>query len=392
MRIGLDLLSESGRPGGIHTYTNELLRQLLRQDPSSSLEVVAFTWSDYRFFSGIEGSDRLRIVRLPGRSLPAPLRRSGQHALIGKLARRHRADLVHSINNVLPPNLSVPGVLTVLDLSPFTMPSRFARMKQRYLTHWVPDSVRRAHRVLAISEATRANILLWIGDADSRKIDVTPLAAAPEFCPQAPQGEATRLRREHDLPEKFLFHLSRAEPGKNLVATLRALATSQQRGRTMHLVLAGPETPHAAELRQLWSRLGLAAQVTHLGSVPWSDLPGLYRLARGFVFPSQHEGFGLPVLEAMSCGTPTLTSTRSSLPEVAGRSALLVEPSDIEGLADALDRIWSDDLTCRLLTGRGLERARLFSWERCARETLACYRRVLESTRDATQTAMEMGI
>ncbi len=378
MRVGIDLLSETGRPGGICTYVCAILRHLCRLTRPDELELVVFAHADWSPPLDAETRARAHVVRLPLRRLPASARRVAEHALLPRLARRHRVDLVHSVNNVLPRRLPAPGVVTVHDLSPFCVPERFGRLKHRYLTHWVPDSIRRAERVICVSRATRENVVLWVGDANTRRIDVVPNGVGDRFVPAPPPAvDDGALRRRLDLPQDFFLQLGLVEPGKNLETTSRALARVVERGVDARLVVAGAPTAHLASLETLWSRLGIASRIRYLGSVPSADLPGLYRSARAFVFPSRHEGFGIPVLEAFASGTPCITSTSTSLPEVAGRAALTTRATDVAGLARAMERLWRDEGLRELLRERGLRRAAKFSWEHTARGTLDVYRKAL---------------
>ncbi len=168
------------------------------------------------------------------------------------------------------------------------------------------------------------------------------------------------------------------EPRKNLVRTVEALALLRARGLPHHLVLAGAAYFGDGPVHSAIVRLGLEDRVHVLGFVPDEDLPALYTLADAFVYPSLYEGFGIPVLEAMACGTPVAASNATAIPEVAGRAALLFDPTDVEAIAGALARLLDDDVTARRLRSDGQIQAARFSWERTARETLKVYRRVVE--------------
>jgi glycosyltransferase involved in cell wall biosynthesis len=377
LRVGIDLLSERGCPGGIHTYSNELVRRLAagaEEEAASPLKIVVFAHADYRFLDGLEELPALEVVRTRWRGLGACARRLLEHALLAGLARRHDVDIVHSVNNVLPARLPVPGVVTVHDLSPFILPRRFGLLKRSYLRREVPASIRRAQRVISVSEATRADIIGFVPGAAPARLAVVPLATSAQFTNAPAPAAEEEVRRRYSLPAEFALHVSRIEPGKNLAAVLEALAILRGRGLEVPLVVAGAPTHHLRELERLWTELGIAAQVRCLGAVPAADLPHLYRLAKVFLFPSLHEGFGLPVLEAFASGTPTITARCSSLPEVAGEAALLVDPRRADELAAALGKVWRHAELRELLRARGLRRALDFSWERTAVETARVYR------------------
>jgi glycosyltransferase involved in cell wall biosynthesis len=379
MRVGIDLLSERGAAGGIHTYVNELLRQLpvIRDEQGLDLEVVVFAHRDYPFLFDVEATDGLELYHTRLSGLPASGRRIVQHAVLPRLVRRYGVDLVHCVNNVLPARLACPTVVTVHDLSPFEIPARFGRVKHEYLSRAVPASIRRATRTICVSTATRDQVLKWVPGVDAEKLSVVPQAVSDHFSAERSVDCEDRLRSELGLPESFFLHVSRIEPGKNLAATSRALAHMKKRGLAAQLVVVGHATKHVRELRALWESLEITDNIHYVGEQPFEALPHLYRMARSFVFPSFYEGFGLPVLEAFACGTPTITSTRASLPEVAGRAALLVDPDDDEALSRAMERVWRHEELRGLLRQRGLHRATEFSWRETAERTVDVYRAAL---------------
>lgn len=379
MRVGIDLLSERRAAGGIHTYVDELLRQLplIRDERGLDLEVVVLAHRDYPFLFDVAATNGLELCTTRLGGLPASGRRVVQHALLPRMVRRCGVDIVHSVNNVLPARLPCPGVVTVHDLSPFEIPARFGRIKHEYLSRAVPASIRRASRTICVSTATRDQVLKWVPDADPEKLSVVPQAVGDRFREERSGDREDGLRSELGLPESFFLHVSLIEPGKNLAATSRALAHMKQRGVTARLVVVGHATKHLRALRALWESLGITDDIHYLGEQPFEALPHLYRMARGFVFPSFYEGFGLPVLEAFACGTPTITSTRASLPEVAGRAALLVDPDDDEALSRAMERVWRHEELRGLLRQRGLRRAAEFSWRDTAERTIDVYRAAL---------------
>jgi len=181
------------------------------------------------------------------------------------------------------------------------------------------------------------------------------------------------VRRRYGLEGPFLLSVGSLEPGKNRERLLQAFARLQARGLKHTLVVAGQRAWRYEGEAPLARRLGLADSVRFLGHVPQADLPALYSAADLFVFPSLYEGFGLPALEAMACGTPVVASNVSALPEVVGDAALQVSPLDVEALADAIERLLRDDRLRADLRERGLERARQFSWEKAARRTAEVY-------------------
>jgi len=207
-----------------------------------------------------------------------------------------------------------------------------------------------------------------------------PLAADHCFCPQ-PLAEVERVRRKYTLPKGYILYIGINKPHKNLKTLIGAWAqvrNSQFAIHNWHLVIAGVWDSRYPEPRQRVEELGLENAVRFLGPVLEKDLPGLYAGAILFIFPSLYEGFGLPVLEAMACGTPVICSNTSSLSEITGEAALLVDPLEVDALACAIDRVLSAETVRKELRDKGLSQARNFSWRKTARETLKWYRVILE--------------
>jgi glycosyltransferase involved in cell wall biosynthesis len=236
-------------------------------------------------------------------------------------------------------------------------------------------AIRRVAHVITDSESSRQDFLRFI-DYDPARVTTIPLGISKRFQPRAdPGGRPAGTNAARPLR---LLHVGHCGFYKNIEGILRAIpAITRKLGRPVVLVKVG--TPFTAEQRELVAQLRIGAQVEHLGAVAAEALPGVYQDAQLLLMPSWHEGFGLPVLEAMACGIPVVASDRGSLPEVVGDAGLLVDPQDMDGLAEAAVRVLSDRGLRARLRRRGLERAALFSWERTARQTLAIYRSVGEA-------------
>ena len=315
--------------------------------------------------------------------------------------------IYHSPYIAMPYLPGVPALLTVYDLIPLRYPA-YSTARARLFIRWVTRlALRSARHVIAISEFTRRDFMAEFG-LQPEQITAIPLAAAPAFQPQPPEAIAA-LRTRYDLPERFVLYLGSNKPHKNLTRLVEAWQMANQRmansewqtaSRELQiavtrLVIAGAWDERYPEARELSDSSGAKASPENaelsassnqlpiwLGRVPEADLPALYGAATTFVFPSLYEGFGLPVLEAMACGTPVICSNTSSLPEVAGEpsagagpsAALLVDPLDTEALAEALRLVLTDDGLRAELRRRGLARAARFTWQQTAAATLAIYR------------------
>ena len=284
--------------------------------------------------------------------------------------------LFHATEHLLLPLRGVPTVLTVHDLIFRRYPAHHKRLNRWYLNATMPLFCRRAGHIIAVSEQSKRDIVEAYSVAPE-KITVIYEAADPRFCPQ-PANTAADVRTRYGLPDRYLLFVGTIEPRKNLGRVLAAFERLHAERLTDALVIVGKR---GWLYDDFFARLeGSPAKqaVIFPGFVPDTDLPAVYAAAQAFAFPSEFEGFGLPVLEAMACGTPVVCSNTSSLPEVAGDAALLVDPLEVDALTDALGRVLRDPALAADLRARGLAQAARFSWARAAEETLAVYRRVMD--------------
>jgi glycosyltransferase involved in cell wall biosynthesis len=306
-----------------------------------------------------------------------------------RLLRDLGADLYHSAYILMPYTQAkrIPTLLTVYDLIPLLLP-RQSTLRARLLARWATRlALRAAWRVIAISEAARRDFVTHFR-LQPEKIRAIPLAADPAFRP--PSRETIAAARAHfGLPERYVLYLGSNKPHKNLERLIEAWALLQSQGsvasaeRPLPLVIAGAWDDRYPEARQRAAALSLGAQVRWLGPAPEADLPALYGGALLFVFPSLYEGFGLPVLESMACGTPVVCSNSSSLPEVAGDAALMVDPMNTAMLARAMRQALDDERLREDLSEKGLRQAGSYSWPHTARLSIETYRTTLASYADS---------
>lgn len=339
------------RQTGNETYVRQLLRALRTVD-GMSIHVAVESGQPARG----DLAPPIRIHRVPTNGL-------GRLAALSVLARRIRPDVVHAIY-FLPPLTGRPTVLTVHDISFERFPEFFSGrtlIRDRAL---VRLSAVRATRIVTVSETSRRDLIELYGIAPERVVAI-PNGVDAAFRPDYASVEGL----VHGRPLRVLA-VGTLQPRKNLLRLLDAVRLlSDQLPVTLRIV--GPDGFQASVIRE---RLGGSAQVEIVGYVPDEDLPHEYRQADVFVYPSIYEGFGLPVLEAMACGTPVVTSTGGSLPEVAGDAAILVNPFDVSAIAAAIRRVADDAGLARTLRARGLARAAQFTWEETARQHLKVYR------------------
>ncbi len=287
-------------------------------------------------------------------------------------------DLFHATDFVLPPvRRTTRTILTVHDLSFIHVPETASPRLRRYLERVVPRSVRRADHVLADSQATRDDLVALYGVPED-KVTVLLSGVGGHFQPVKDPEAMARVRARYGLGEwPFLFTVGTVQPRKNYARLIEALSRLLPQFPELHLVIAGGRGWLESPIYEAVSRLRLENRVHFTGFVDDLDLPVLYSMAEAVPYISLYEGFGLPVLEAMACGTPVVASNVSSIPEVAGDAAILVDPADCDALTDALWQLLANRLLRDRLVERGFRRAAGFTWEKAARSLMEVYRDVL---------------
>ena len=364
-------LSQSYRGAGISWYQVNLLRNLARVS-QQGLRYSAFL-SDPAFN---EPALTLHRSRLPTRR---PVVRIFWEQFVQPLALRQAGtDLLHALAFVAPVAAPCPFVVTIYDLSFLRYPEAFRPFNRWYLSRFTARSVRRAEAIITISESTRQDVVKLLG-APPERVYTVYCGIDQSFRP-LPETEVAAFKQARQLPDTFILFLGTLEPRKNVDGLIRAYARWRERDKNAPpLIIAGGKGWYYTKIFQLVESLDLTEAVRFPGYVPQEELVRWYNAASLLVYPSYFEGFGLPVLEAMACGTPVITSTVSSLPEVAGTdgAALLVDPTDIGALAEAMAQLMSQPDRRAVMSARGRARAAGFQWEQTARETVAVYQKVL---------------
>jgi glycosyltransferase involved in cell wall biosynthesis len=373
VRIGIDCTAALRQGGGIGRYTGGLVQALARLDrqneyvlfvagrPSGPLLELSSAHPNFHL-KAAPLSDRFFNIIWQRLRLPLPV-----EAFSGPL------DIFHSPDFVLPPLRRARAILTVHDLSFMRVPQCADPALRAYLSQAVPRSISRADHVLADSQSTRRDLIELLA-VPADKITVVPAGVGDNFRRVTDEERLAYVRRRYELTPRFILGLSTLEPRKNFVGLIRAFARLSASGYAGDLVIAGGRgwmyEPIFAEVEQQ----KLAGRVHFPGFVADADLPALYTLADLLAFPSFYEGFGLPVLEAMACGTPVICADNSSLPEVAGEAALMVGAGDTEALVEGIRRLLADEELRRQLVQRGLAQVKNFTWQGAARKLLAVYR------------------
>lgn len=384
MRITVDVSPAVHHHAGLGTYARELLGALIEQGGAN--EYYALYHSPRPLAPSDAPLDRVPMFRVP---LDAkPWRMSVLAAYYtGRTMDRWLpvSDLFHATDHLLPPLRHSTSVFTIHDLIFRFYPQYHLPLNRWFLTLMLPKFMRRADAIIAVSENTRRDVTRLM-QIPRDKITVIYEGVGREFTPVPDSETLARARDKFKLPARFILFLGTIEPRKNLTALFDAYAALLKREPDLApLVVAGRKGWLYEPILKRARDLGISERVHLLGWVDSSDAPALYRLARVFVFPSLYEGFGLPPLEAMACGTPVVCSNASSLPEVVGDAGIPVDPHDTGALAQAIARVLADDALRADLSARGLVQAGKFTWERAARETLAVYERVAAVKRKGSE-------
>jgi len=372
--VNAQLLSLGGsyRSAGINGYIQNLLRHL----PQADASMIYTVFLGERRYAGMPGIE-LRFTRLPTHR--PPVRILWEQIVQPWAVHRANVDLVHGPAFVGPAVGACPSIVTVHDLSFLLYPQNFRAANRFYLRYFTRLSVRRARRVIAVSESTKRDLIHHYHLTPDR-IDVVHNGVDGGFRP-LPDDLVAAFRAEQELPERFMLFVGTLEPRKNVVRLIEAYARLPQ--DRPPLMLVGGRGWLYDEIFARVEALGVSDEVHFVGYVPAKELPWWYNAAHLFVYPSLYEGFGLPPLEAMACGTPVVTSNASSLPEVVGSAALLVDPADTAALAAAMERALTDSDLRDRLRAAGMIQAQEFTWPKTARQTAISYRRATSPQGDS---------
>jgi glycosyltransferase involved in cell wall biosynthesis len=380
--IYVDVSAAVHRRAGLGRYAESLIRALVARgrgdrgglgEPSYGL-----------FYNRERGVEPLPgLEHLPTSTVALGYKPWRMLVWLGQLARAGfdrllpRASLFHATEHLLLPLRSIPAVITVHDLIFRHLPEHHKPLNRWYLNLALPLYCRRTTHVIAISDATRRDLVAAYGLPPER-ITVIHEAAGPQFRPQSPDAVAA-VRRRYGLPEQYLLFVGTIEPRKNLTRLLHAFEVLHGEGVTEALVVVGKRGWLYGDFFAALERSSVREAVLLPGFVPDEGLPAVYAGAQALVFPSLYEGFGLPALEAMACGTPVACSGTSSLPEVGGDAALYFDPTREDDIIHTLRHLLGDADLQGELVRRGFERAARFSWDRVAAETEAVYRAAMET-------------
>jgi glycosyltransferase involved in cell wall biosynthesis len=388
MRIGIDartiLNPEIGQAAGVGHYTYQLIRHLLISDrnlKSNKNEYVLFFDNCLRKKDAKKFQQKNVAIRnLPFSTYKRFLPGVYSETLIGAALARERLNILHSVCCGIPIIYRGKLIVTARDLAFYKMPElfpRWLRIKSR-----MPQSLfKRANAVIATSQSSKKDLIELFG-LDPKKIFVVPNGIDGRFFKKAPKKEIERVKKKYKIKGKYLLFMSTIKPLNNLTRLITAFSKIEKKlnkkgtGEKYFLVLAGKDGWLSEEIHQIATDLGLKKEIIFPGYIPPKDLNPIFDGAELFVFPPVYEEFGAPVLEAMATGTPVIASNVSSIPEIAGGAAELVDPYDVDKMGEKILELISDKRRQEEMIKNGLIQAKKFTWPKCARETLEVYEKV----------------
>ncbi len=388
VKIAIDYTTGIYPGAGVARYTRSLVAALAALDPDNVYQLVYAARGLPRHTPEARQAAALFAAHPNLRPAPVPMSVRQMFAVWHRLRLplpiemfAGRCDVVHSPDFVCPPHLWGSGIITVHDLSFLVVPECAHPALAAFLSRAVPAAVRRARRIIAVSEQTRRDLIGLLSVPPDRVV-VAHNGVDPCFRPLPPGPRMEALRAELDLPERFVLHVGTLEPRKNLVRLIEAyrlLLSHRPHLRTVGLVLAGRRGWLYQPILEAAERAGSAGgRVLLLDYVLEEDLPVLYNMAEVFAYPSLYEGFGLPAAEALACGVPALVSAGGALAEVVGDAALAVDPRSVHSIAGGLERLLEDDELRARLSAAGPRQVARFTWQAAARTVLATYRDVAQ--------------
>lgn len=357
MKIGIDIQSTQGKLTGIGHYTKNLLENMKN---TPGLE-----FSHYRHPKETDLNTIERIY--------------WENILLPKLFKKDNLDILH-LTGFAGPLLTGKArkITTVHDLIGMIYPANLAPISRFYWQCWLPACVKNSRIIIAVSEHTKRDIIKLLKVPQDR-IRVTYEAANESFHYIPERQDLRQALKKYGINTRYILNVGTVEPRKNIVTLIKVFAAYLNRAneREMSLVIVGKKGWSYNECMITAERLSIQKHIIFCDYVDMADLPILYNLAEVFIYPSLYEGFGLPVLEAMRCGTPVICSNTSSLPEIASDSAMLVDPLNDLDILNAIDNVLSDNSLKKSLSDKALKRSEQFSWKRTAQETISIYKEVM---------------
>ena len=370
MRIGIDARSLS-IGGGVRYYILNLITNLTLIDRQNQYFIY---YDNEKFLGTFKKYPNIneRVIKLKSR-LIIPYR---DQILLKRAIKKDNIDIIHGTKSVAPFFSKAKSVITFLDLTPILYPNEFKFFDRIYWNFILPYAVKYVDHIISISENTKKDLVENF-KVESDKISVVLLGVSKKYHPIKNTEVLQKTKQNYNLPPNFILYVGTYRPRKNIESIIKAFYKFKRNDNNYKLVLCGKKLYKENIIIQLVKELKLTNDVFHLGYIKDDDLPVLYNLADLFVYPSFYEGFGLPVIEAMACGTPVIASNTASLPEVVGAAGIIINPRDIDSLTNAIYKVLHSKSIQDKMIINGITQAKKFSWKKCARETLEVYKSLL---------------
>jgi glycosyltransferase involved in cell wall biosynthesis len=375
MRIGIDATALPPQPVGAGNYIIQLIRALAGLEVED--EFVVFAQRKGHALIDIPEIDSFEWVILEDSNPGSRL--IWEQTIFPQLIKKSGVDLLHSLHYTRPVRLPCASVVTFHDMTFFLYPELHTRAKRLFFPQAIRVSARLADALIANSESTRQDVIRVLG-ISPEKIKTTQLGVNSAFRPINDPVAKRKIAEKYDLPERFILYVGLIEPRKNLPLLISAYRRLLDSGENYKLVLVGRYGWMYDELLKQMNNLDLEGMIHFTGYVSQEDLPLVYNLSSLFAYPTSYEGFGLPVLEAMACGVPVITTDVSSLPEIVGEAGILVPVNDVEALYGAMIEVLRDEDLRQEMTNKGILRAAKFSWEQTAKLTFQVYQQVMRTS------------
>jgi len=371
MKVAIDLITITGKNAGLQSYAKQLVEGIAKVDKSNEY-VLLINSKAKELFSIKQSNFKNIFINTPKRFIGV-----WEQIYFPFVQFLKRVDLLHSPVSAIPILAPCKTVLTVHDLTFKIYPKTMQWWDRFYWDFFIYQGIKRTTRIITDSIHTKKELIKYYNISEN-KILVIPLCCSSEFYISSNNLSLNRIKQKYNINRPYILFVGTLEPRKNISALLKAFCIAKQKGNFKHsLVITGRKGWLYDDIFRIIKELKIENDVMFTGFIPDEDLPSLYHGADLFVYPSLYEGFGLPVLEAMACGIPVITSNSSSLPEVVGDAGILVDPQDVEGLARVILKVLSNKALSDELAHKGKLQAQWFTAERMARETIRVYRSVL---------------
>jgi len=370
MKILIDFTQIPLEKAGVGVYALNQLNEICRLDGKNFYYVLA---QDDEKSLDFTNCDNFKIIKVKSSLFRRFVLRSLlEQIYIPYLALKYKIDIVHSLHYSFPVFLHAKKVVTLPDMTVFKMPKRHLISKVLWFRSFIYMAAFLADKVICISRSTQKDFLEKFNFAEKRT-QVIYLGKSSLFRPDLTAEEMRQVREKYRINSNYLLYLGTIEPRKNIKNIILAFNKFLEEGNDYQLVIAGKKGWGFEEIFSLVEELHLNSKVVFTGFIDEKDKPYLICGAKIFIYPSIYEGFGIPVLEALACGVPTITSNISSLPEVAGDAALFVEPSSVDDIYSKINKLLNDRALYTQLKQRAVEQASKFSWEKTAQDTIRVY-------------------